>query len=184
MNKFLTAIIAVFAFTLTGCTAAQPNVTESTARPTFSAYQAPVTAENVGNLNHDFWAVATVTEIGEEEFFISQDSVTGNDFPPIYYTPVYVDVTAQVGGAPKTFTLMVHSDFEPKIDISNLSVGDTVIVASFEPITKNGKVLRAARYLGVVESDLGEVASLQAGDQRTFALDVILKKTGLDSVSG
>ena len=166
---------------LSGCSDARPNTSLDDARPIISAYQAPVTTENVSDLNHDFWAVATVSGIGEEDFFVSTNTVTGRDFPPIYYTPIYLNVTTQLGGAPSAFILMIHSDFEPKIDISSLSIGDTVVVASFEPITKNGKVLRAARYLGLVDRIRGEVTSLQAGDQPTFALDLLLKKTGLDA---
>lgn len=183
MKKQMLMVLAVMA--LGGCSmsSAHENATESPERASLSSYRVSVSDKNIGTNNADFTATGIVTAIGDEQWYTFADSVTGKSSAAIYYRDVTIRVQAHNGSIGDEFNLMVGSDFDPKLDISMLEVGDHIVVAGYDGDVRNGVVDNGAAYAGEIDAQGGVVHSLFEGDQPEIKLATVLDAYGLDAAN-
>jgi hypothetical protein len=181
-------VIAFAIFALSGCTStnalgAADDSTTQPQRASVSGYRANVTDKNIGTNNADFTATGIVTAIGDEQSYTFTDTVTGNESAAIYYRDVTIQVLSNHGSIGSEFNLMVPSDFDPKLDISALSVGDRIVVAGYDGEERNGVIDNGAAYVGEIDVNGGTVHSLFVGDQPEIKLATVLDAYGLPAIS-
>ena len=181
----LEIFIVIAILSLTGCVTDQTGIssTEVTTNPgraTVSSYRQSISAANIAQNNATFFATGVVTQIGDEQWYTVIDSVTGKEMAAIYYRDVTIRVVTSTGPIGEEFNLMVGSDFDPSIDISTVEKGDSLVVAGYEGVERNGVVNHGAAYVGLIDVENNVVHSLYAGDQDLIPLDTVLSAYGLN----
>jgi len=179
-------IVMIIAFlSLGGCVSHQAGsyttaADENPGRATVSSYRASVSAENLDENNATFFATGVVMRIGEEQWYTVTDSVTGKETAAIYYRDVTIQVIKSVGSIGDEFNLMIGSDFDPSIEISEIEIGDNLVVAGYEGFERNGVINHGAAYVGLIDAENNVVHSLYTGDQSLIPFDTVLSAYGLN----
>ena len=181
----LEIFIVIATLSLTGCVTDQTGIflTEVTTNPgraTVSSYRQSISAANIAQNNATFFATGVVTQIGEEQWYTVTNSVTGKETAAIYYRDVTIQVLTSAGSIGDEFNFMVGSDFDPSIEISEIEIGDNLVVAGYEGFERNGVVNHGAAYVGLIDAENNVVHSLYTGDQSLIPLDTVLSAYGLN----
>lgn len=172
--KIKTTIAMLFIASLTtGCSTTDIPDSEQAApeRVVLNAYDVPFTSSDVETSNVDVEILGSVSAISEEQYFISENPDLGTE-DAVYFRIVTVDVTqAKDDDAAKQERFLIHSDLNPTNDLSQLGIGDTVVVYGNEANSAwTGEPLRVPELLALVNFAEGTMTSLKPSDQSQLPL--------------
>lgn len=174
MNKlFRTIAVSSLMIGLTsGCSVqGQPVMPE---RTTLSAFRPSVDEKNVNDLGGTFVGFGAVLQISDEEFMPSGNKFKGSKLEAIYYRILTLQVTNSNDEDLKQISFLVHSDFEPKVSLDDVVVGDQIFFVAGKKIDRfTEQATYTFNYLGELDETAQNLKSLTRGDQPEIPTSVL-----------
>lgn len=155
-----------------GCSVqAQPVMPE---RTTLSAFRPSVDEKNINDLGGNFVGFGTVLKVSDEEFMPSGNKFKGSKIEAIYYRILTLQVTNANDEDVKQISFLVHSDFEPKVSLDEVGVGDQIFFVAGKKIDRfTEQETYTFNYLGEVDEASQKMTSLTRGDQQQIPTSVL-----------
>ncbi|MEY4457910.1 MAG: hypothetical protein RIS25_503 [Actinomycetota bacterium] len=177
-------IFTVFSLciSLAGCASAtSADEAEAPERAHLSGYDNGLQIDEIGLRETEFGALGTIAEIGEETYFNADDGIAETEDFAVYFTPVRITTTDGTDDAPAEYWVVVHSDYSPKLDVSLLDVGDSIVIIgddlSFDRGT--GVMLHGFRYLAVIDESTNVANGIKEADEQAIDVDLFRDSFGL-----
>ena len=169
--KLVSASALIIGLT-SGCSVqGQPVMPE---RTTLSAFRPSVDEKNVNDLGGTFVGFGAVLQVSDEEFMPSGNKFKGSKLEAVYYRILTLQVTNSNGEDLKQISFLVHSDFEPKVSLDEVAVGDQIFFVAGKKIDRfTEQATYTFNYLGELDDTAQSLRSLTRGDQPEIPIAVL-----------
>ncbi|MEY3472608.1 MAG: hypothetical protein RLY22_111 [Actinomycetota bacterium] len=143
-------------------------------RTNLSAFRPSVDEKNVNDLGGTFVGFGAVLQISDEEFMPSGNKFKGSKIEAIYYRILTLQVTNANDENLKQISFLVHSDFEPKVSLDEVAVGDQIFFVAGKKIDRfTEQATYTFNYLGELDETAQSLKSLTRGDQPEIPTSVL-----------
>jgi hypothetical protein len=175
MNRnFLKIAIVSALLVLVTSSCSTQVATEIPERTTLSAFRPSVDEKNINDLGGTFVGFGNVVSISDEEYMPSGNKFKGSKLEAIYYRILTLQATDVNDENLNQISFLVHSDFEPKVSLDEVAIGDQIFFVAGKKIdrfTEQGTY--TFNYLGEVDEATQKMASLTRGDQSEIPTSVL-----------
>jgi hypothetical protein len=130
--------------------------------------------KNINELGGTFVGFGAVLRVSDEVFMPSGNKFKGSKLEAIYYRILTLQVTNSNDEDLKQISFLVHSDFEPKVSLDGVAVGDQIFFVAGKKIDRfTEQATYTFNYLGELDETAQSLKSLTRGDQPEILTSVL-----------